>query len=110
MDWATIRAVRFTREIGLFDIILEGDTMQIVTAIFTDLSNWSKFGHFIEGIKEEVTSLRSFRVIHTRKEANTAAHILLKTASAHVRDSISLEEVPHFLSGIVCRKLAVPTF
>jgi hypothetical protein len=37
--WAALQAVIFNGEIDLFDIILEGDTMQIVNAISTPLSN-----------------------------------------------------------------------
>jgi len=83
-----VLAVLFSKEIGLFDIILEGGAMQIVKAIFTDLSTWSMFGHFIERIKEVVMSFRSFRVVHTMREANSVAHILVKTASTQVRDFI----------------------
>jgi hypothetical protein len=61
---------------------LEGDGMQIVEAIFTYHFNWSRFCHFIEGIKEEVMSLRSSRVDNTRREANSTAHVLAKAASA----------------------------
>jgi hypothetical protein len=63
-------------EMGFFDIILEGDIMQIVTTISTNLPNWSRFGHFIEGIQEQSLLLWSFRVSNVRKEANSAAHML----------------------------------
>jgi hypothetical protein len=96
--------------IFLFDIIPEGDAMQIVTSISTYLFNWSRFGHFIEKIKEEVMSLWSFRVVHTRREANSVAHTLAKAASAQIKDSIWLEKVLSFISDIVCRELVVLTF
>jgi len=84
------RYCMFSKEIGLFDIIPEGDAMQMVKAIFTDLSTWSKFGHFIERINEIVMSLRLFRVVHTRREANSTTHILAKATSAQARDLIYL--------------------
>jgi hypothetical protein len=93
----------------MFDFILEGDALQILKAITIDLSTLSKFGHFIERIKKEAMSLRSFSVVHTRRKANSAVHALAKAASAKVTDSIWLEETP-FLYDIVCREYVVPTF
>jgi hypothetical protein len=102
--WATLQALLFCREIGLFDIILEGDAMQIVTTISTDLLNWSRFEHFIEGIKKKVLLLRSFRLFHVRRDANSTAHMLAKATSSQARDTIWLEEVPSFTSDIVCKE------
>lgn len=45
--WAALQALLFSKEIGFFDVILDGDALQIMKS-----PNWSKFGHFIEGIKE----------------------------------------------------------
>jgi len=55
-------------------------------------------------------SLWSFRVVHTRREANSVAHTLAKAASAQIKDSIWLEKVLSFISDIVCRELVVLTF
>jgi hypothetical protein len=35
----------------------------------------SRNGHFIDGVKTELSSLRSYSVVHVRREANYAAHI-----------------------------------
>jgi hypothetical protein len=36
---------------GLSNIILEGDTLQIVNAVKTTGTNWSNFGHIVDEIK-----------------------------------------------------------
>jgi ribonuclease HI len=102
--WAALQALLFSKEIGFFDAILEGDALQIVTANSIESPNWSRFGHFIEGIKEQALLFRSFSVSHVRREANSAAHLLAKAASTQVRDDVWLEELLHFLSDIVFKE------
>jgi hypothetical protein len=40
------------KEMGFFDIILEGDALQVVNVVNMGSLNWSKMGHLIDGIKE----------------------------------------------------------
>jgi hypothetical protein len=49
--WAALHAVIFSKEVGLFDILLEGDALQIVNESNTDMQNTSKYGHLGEGIR-----------------------------------------------------------
>jgi len=93
-----------------FDIILEGDAIQIVTAIFTDLPNWSRFEHFIDEIQEQSLLLWSFRVSHVIRKANSVAHTLTKVASTQVRNKVWSEDFPYFLSDIVCKEAKAPSF
>jgi hypothetical protein len=74
-----LRALLFSKEIGFFfffNVILDGDALQIVTTIFMESPDWSKFGHFNEGIKQQTLLFQSFSVSHVRKKANLASHLL----------------------------------
>jgi hypothetical protein len=74
--------------LDLLDIILEGDALQVVNEINLAIPSLSRIGHFTDDIRSELHSLRSFRVVHVKREANYAAHVLAKTVVFHVRDSI----------------------
>lgn len=106
-SWAGLHVVLFCKEIGLFDIVAEGDALQVVKEINLATSNLSRYGHFIDGIKTELSSLRSYNVVYVRRRANFVTHILAKAAITQVIESIWLEEIPPLISDVVCRKLVV---
>lgn len=83
--WAALHAIIFVKEIGMFDIILEGDAKQVVDKINSDSPTLNRFGYFIEGTRSELGYLRSFHVVHVRREANLTAHYLVRAVVAHVR-------------------------
>jgi len=86
--WAASHAALFSKEVGIMDLVMEGDALQVVNEINEESPSLSRIGHFTEGIKSEFKSLRSCSVIHVKMEANCTAHILAKVAVFHVRDSI----------------------
>jgi hypothetical protein len=49
---AALQIVELSREMGLNDIILEGDALHIVTSVKAEENNWSKIGYIVDGIKE----------------------------------------------------------
>lgn len=66
------------RKLRFFNIILEGDALQIVCAVKLIDENWSKIGHLIDGIKEGLRKLRSWRIEHDKRDANSAVHSLAR--------------------------------
>lgn len=74
------------KDMGVFDIILEGDSQQIVTEIKEGTPNASRYGHFVEGIKSILRSFLSARVVHVKRDANSTAHRLAKEVVIHVID------------------------
>lgn len=106
--WAASHAVLFSKGVGLMDIIMEGDALQVVNEINEEFPSLSRIRHFTEGIKSELKSLRSFSVIHVKREINSTAHVLAKAAVLHVRDTIWLEETLSQVSDIVFREFVCP--
>ncbi len=53
----------------MFDIILEGDALQIVIKVNSKIPQMSKFSHFMEGIKQGLGSFRSSCVVHVMRDA-----------------------------------------
>jgi ribonuclease HI len=56
---AAFHAIELCQEMDFSDIILEGDALQIVNTMKTTGTNWSNFGHIVNGIKSELSQLRS---------------------------------------------------
>jgi ribonuclease HI len=44
-------AVEFCNSIAMQDIILEGDSLQVVQALSEKSQSWRKYGHIIDDIK-----------------------------------------------------------
>lgn len=49
--FALLKAVKFSLELGLSNIILEGDALGIIHAVNKDMKDFSWFGHIIETIR-----------------------------------------------------------
>lgn len=108
---AAMEACLFCKEVGFFDIILEGDALQIVLEIKlinSGLPFLSRFGHFIDSINRELSSFRSTKFVHVPRELNSAAHVLAKEASLHCLDHVWLEETPSGISDVVLREHVCP--
>lgn len=46
---AALNAVEFSRDLELLSILLEGDSLRVVTAVKNMSLNWSRYGHIIRG-------------------------------------------------------------
>lgn len=88
---AALQVVELSKEIGFNDIILKGDTLQIVNAVKAEGNNWSKFGHIIDGIKLGLCQLRSWRIKHVKRDANTTAHTIAHKAILCIINRVWLE-------------------
>ena len=69
-------ALEFSHDLGLQQIILEGDSKQVVQAIIT----WCHFGQGIEDIHALLSSFRRWKAEHVKRGLNEVAHGLAKIA------------------------------
>jgi hypothetical protein len=88
---AAFHAVETCKEMSFHDIILDGDSLQIVNAIKATCNNLSSFGHIVDGIKLELRPLRSWRIEHVKRDANVTAHTIEKETILGVIDRIWVE-------------------
>lgn len=91
---AALKAVTFCRERGLSKVVLEGDALQVVTALNSSTGNWSSYGHLIEEARSQLNDLHTWRVRHVRRHLNGAAHRLAKEALTLSEELIHGIEVP----------------
>ena len=96
-----LAAAEFSRDTGLFNIILEGNSKQVVDAITSKGSHWCKYGHIIGDICEVMKGFRRWEVGHVKREANEAAHVLAKTTTREIGEKIWLEDVPSIILDVV---------
>jgi ribonuclease HI len=91
---AAFQAIEFSIELGLQDIILEGDALQVVNALNFSGRCLSRFGQIVADAQMIIASLSSWQIVHSPRETNFAAHGLARAAVKHVIDDIWLEDIP----------------
>jgi ribonuclease HI len=100
-------AVIFYLEVGFFDIIVEGDALQVIKDINSSPHFLSRNGHLIEGIKQEMQQFRSCSLVHVPRTCNEATHCLAKSVVECYCDDIWLEETPPCIVDVVVKDLWV---
>ncbi|XP_030945938.1 uncharacterized protein LOC115970443 [Quercus lobata] len=96
------RAVLFAKEIGLSDMIFEGDSTEVIQAIIQENLDHPHFGHIIDDITILALDLNSFQFCHVKCNCNVVADALAKRAKNSSSLDVWLEDVPddivHLLS------------
>lgn len=94
-------AVEFCRDLGLQDMIREGDLKPVVQALKDNGPPWCKYGQVICDIHAVSTGFRSWTVEHVSREANHATHGLAKLAVQGFIEKLWMEEIPYYIQDIV---------
>ncbi|XP_059436112.1 uncharacterized protein LOC132169039 [Corylus avellana] len=63
---------------GFSKVILEGDSIEVVKALKGDDWCWNRYGSLINDAKSTLNSLQDWHVCHTKRLANSTAHLLAK--------------------------------
>jgi ribonuclease HI len=102
---AALKVVEFCKNRGLDRIMVEGDSLQVVHSINKPGLNWGKYGHIVADIHEVLRFFRAWKVCHTPREANSAAHMLAKEGIQFVADRVWLDCYPNSIREIVISEL-----
>ena len=89
--------VQFAKDIGIQDVILEGDSLTVLNALCGNTSPPSSVAVVVAGIKVLSCYLRQVEFSHVRRQCNRPAHLLAKYASGIVDFMAWLEENPYFI-------------
>jgi hypothetical protein len=103
----TWKVVEFGRNLGIHNIILEDNAMEVVHVFRKENQSWSKYGNLIDNAKITLHSLQSWHVTHIRREENMAAHHLVKASLQHCSKQIWMEEYSSFIHDIVISKSCI---
>jgi ribonuclease HI len=98
---AAVAAMEFGNEQGLPDIILEGDSLQVVLAIKEEGPNLRTYGHIVDDVKLLLNTCRSWMVGHVKREANRAAHGLAKEGLSSPNARIWINDLRACIFNIV---------
>jgi ribonuclease HI len=94
-------AVEFSRDVGIQDIFIEGDSKLVIQGINSSSSEFCQYGHIVEDIKKVLRTYRKWEAGFVRQEVNLVAHGLAKVAINEGWDIIWLEETPNVIRDIV---------
>lgn len=91
---ACCKALEFALDAGFMDVVLEGDSLNMMLAISTGKANRLCLGHIYEDIQCLATSFRSYYVRSVKRSANSVAHTLAHFAKNVEDELVWLEESP----------------
>jgi ribonuclease HI len=98
---AALMAVLFSKELGLSEVIFEGDIAQVISDINSPPPHFSKAGHITESMSLELEGFQYANFVHVPKELNSVAHVLAKKAAMYNLDCCWLEEISACISNLV---------
>ena len=88
------RAVEFSREVGFSRVIIEGDCLNVMRALFVSTENSSLLGHIYEDIKFNLRGLQVLSINWVKRDGNMVAHTLAKHARNLINDVFWIEDNP----------------
>jgi ribonuclease HI len=75
---AVREAVEFCKDVGLQDVILEGDSLQVIQAFKDQGENFRPYGQVVDDAKSIMGRTRSWMSCNAKRDANMTAHGLAK--------------------------------
>jgi hypothetical protein len=91
---AARRAVELSLSLGITQLILEGDSLQIVQAIQGISNAQYMYGIIVEDLKALLRGFINYKVIFVPREANGKAHKLAKLALSRGVNKVWREDFP----------------
>ena len=79
---------------GFSRLVIEGDNVNAIQALFSPLVNHSLLGNVVDDIKHLIRGLQWVSISHTRRSGNKVAHVLAQHARNIVKDLYWIEDSP----------------
>jgi len=98
---AALHAIEFCCGRGLIKIILEGDSLQVVSAIKKQGFIWATHRQIIADIQDVLRFFQSWEVCHTKCAENSATHLLAKACFNHAQERVWIHCIPECISLFV---------
>ena len=77
---STRKALILTQETSFTQVVLEGDSQTLITALKTGSHTLAHFGHIVQDIRYLAFSLSDVSYSHVRSQCNTIAYLLARRA------------------------------
>ena len=88
------RAVMFAVEIGLREVIFEGDAAVVIQAINCGSAEFSSYGHIIDDITHHSPALISCEFCFVNRSCNEVADVLAKKAKSSLELQVWRDDMP----------------
>ncbi|XP_050289981.1 uncharacterized protein LOC126728155 [Quercus robur] len=75
---ATRRVVLFAKEINVFRVVVEGDSLQVIKVVNSSKRSKTPYGHIIDETRLLSSSLSCCNFVHVQREGNKLAHALTR--------------------------------
>ena len=96
---AASRAINFAKELCIHQMVVEGDSLQVIKVINDSRPSWTMFGHFIAEF-QILSSTVCCSFNHVRREGNKLAHALAYRAILSADIDVLLEDLPRDLDDV----------
>ena len=97
---AARRAILFAQELCLGQVMVEGDSLRVITDINNPQKNRTQWGHVVEDIKKASSWFQTCSFGHIYREGNSLAHSLAKRAVLAADLDVWLEDLPQDLIDV----------
>ena len=94
-------AVRFALQLGLADVVFEGDSESITNAINSGTPCYSSFGHILDDVKALALNFVSATFIHVKRQGNAVVDKLAKAAKTIPCPHVWLNDIPSDVQQLV---------
>ena len=95
------RVVQFAVEIGLHEVIFEGDAAVVINAISKGSANQSLYGHIVDDVLGQASLLHFSDFCYVPRSCNSVADTLAKRAKAGPELQVWLEDCPEDIIPLV---------
>ncbi|KAF5477294.1 hypothetical protein F2P56_003944 [Juglans regia] len=100
-SYGALQAVKLAREIGLHQVILEGDSLQVTKALVEDREALSSSSMFCSEARHFLKLFEKWEVTHVRRNGNHIAYLLAKNALSITDQIVTMEDTPSCIANFI---------
>ena len=90
--------MKFAEEVGLRDLVFEGDSQLIINAVHSIGEAAAYVQNIIHGVLRNAQCFRNFDFLHIKRQGNAPAHLLAQHAQYVENVIVWLEECPSLVA------------
>ncbi|XP_065634433.1 uncharacterized protein LOC136069632 [Quercus suber] len=100
---ACLRAVQFALEIGLTQVVVEGDSVIVIEALQNGSGQFASYGNILEDVRSLLSHFQYVVFSYSSRVCNSVADALAKKASSSSGLQVWLEDLPEDIAPFVFR-------
>ena len=94
-------AVKFALQLGLTEVVFEGDSESITMAIISGKPCFSSYGHILDDVKALISHFASVSFLHVKRQGNAVADKLAKVAKNFPCPHVWSDDIPNDVHQLV---------